>query len=261
MGLPSRNGRARYQEAALAVVFAACVWLLPGAVAAEALPTSGDFHLQRTAEQLLGREGAAAYAGIFRADERLSWEVYLPDNESDGLPGAIVYVSPHESGRVDTGWREVFDRHNFIYIAANGSGNEVAVKKRMALAVLALKALEQQRAVAADRVFVAGFSGGGRVASMLATNFPSLFRGGLYICGVDFWKREFVPDAQRMAENRFVFLTGTRDFNRDETRSVHRKYLKAGARNSKLIVVSGMKHDTPGAQDLDEALRFLDERP
>lgn len=36
-----------------------------------------------------------------------------------------------------------------------------------------------------QQIFVAGFSGGGRVASKLASQYPEVFAGALYICGQD----------------------------------------------------------------------------
>jgi hypothetical protein len=54
-----------------------------------------------------------------------------------------------------------------------------------------------------------------------------------------------------------VFLTGTRDFNRQETSLIHRRYLKAGAQNSKLMVIPGMAHAHPDGPALTEALQFL----
>jgi pimeloyl-ACP methyl ester carboxylesterase len=107
-------------------------------------------------------------------------------------------------------------------------------------------------------MFVTGFSGGGRVASVLATQYPEVFGGAIYICGVDYWKDEQTPSVERLLQNRFVFLTGSKDFNRDETRNVYRRYLKAGAQNSMLMVLPGMSHEHPDAKAMTEALQFLD---
>ena len=96
------------------------------------------------------------------------------------------------------------------------------------------------------------------MASLLASQYPDAFAGAIYICGVDFWKKSQTPKIERLAQNRFVFLTGSKDFNRDETRGVYRKYLKAGAQHSKLMVVPGLRHEHPDAKNLTEALRFLD---
>ncbi len=52
-------------------------------------------------------------------------------------------------------------------------------------------------------------------------------------------------------------MTGSRDFNLSDTRGVYQRYLKAGALNSKLMVVPGMSHELPDGAWLTRALRYL----
>jgi len=134
----------------------------------------------------------------------------------------IVFVSPMKTGRIDSRWREVMDQQNLIYIAANRSANKMATIRRM----------------------------------VMTTRYPEVFTGA-YICGVDFWKKDQTPRVDRLIQNRFVFLTGTRDFNRKETRQIRKRYIKAGAKYTKLIEVPGMGHKHPDATYLTEALQFL----
>jgi predicted esterase len=175
------------------------------------------------------------------------------------VPGVIVYVSPVRSGRIDSRWRTVLDQHNLIYIGANGVGNRIPVNRRMVLALMGLRALERQHLFSGDRIYVTGFSGGGRVASILATQYPEVFTGAIYICGVNYWDEEQPPRIERLAQNRFVFLTGSKDFNRNETGSVYHSYLKSGVQGSKLLIVPAMGHELPDAKALAEALEFLND--
>ncbi|MDH3941856.1 MAG: hypothetical protein OET46_12770, partial [Xanthomonadales bacterium] len=105
--------------------------------------------------------------------------------------------------------------------------------------------------------FVSGFSGGGRVASFLSNQYPTVFSGAIFICGVDFWNEDVISDMERVLNNRYVFVSGARDFNLSETRIVYNKYLKAGAKNSLLEIENGMSHELPNANTLDAALTFL----
>ena len=241
----------------LAVMFLCCGLLFTGKTLAQAPPQSGDIHLQLTLNQLLGEKEAVRYKKIIPGDEQISWEVYVPDNNSTEKPGVLVYVSPRKTGQIDSRWRTVMDQQNLIYISANDSGNRVLVNRRMILATTAIKALAQQHSFTLDRIYVTGFSGGGRVASFIASQYPAVFTGAIYICGVDFWKKDQTPNVSQVLQNRFVFLTGTRDFNRDETSKIYRRYLKAGAQHSKLMVIPGMAHAHPDAPELTEALQFL----
>jgi predicted esterase len=127
----------------------------------------------------------------------------------------------------------------------------------MVMALMALKVLEPHLLVDSTRISVSGFSGGGRVASMLASQYPEVFTGAVYICGVNFWQEELDPRVEQLVKNRFVFLTGSRDFNRDETQNVYRQYLQAGARHSKLMIIPGMGHERPDEANMAEALEFI----
>ena len=240
---------------AILVIFPALM-LAGGAIAETGLKTH-DLQIQTTPSQLLGEQQAARYKKILEPDEPISYEVYLPDNDSTEKPGVFVYVSPMKTGRIDSRWREVMDQQNLIYIAANKSGNKILTIRRMVMATLALRALGQDHEFDTDHISISGFSGGGRIASRLATQYPEVFTGALYICGVDFWKKDQTPRVDRLIQNRFVFLTGTRDFNRTETRQIRKRYIKAGVQHTKLIEVPGMGHKHPDATYLTEALQFL----
>ena len=240
-----------------AIICLCCSFILERAAIASNPTSDNDLQIQTTAGQLLGEDKASRFEKILAPDESISWEVYIPKNDSAEAPGVFVYVSPMKTGRIDSRWREVMDQQNLIYIAANKSGNKTPTIRRMVLATLAVKALGQRYAFDTGHINVAGFSGGGRVASRIATQYPDVFTGALYICGVDFWKKDKTPNVERVIQNRFVFLTGTQDFNRRETRQIQKRYIKAGAQHTKLIVVPDMAHKHPDAAYLTEAVQFL----
>jgi predicted esterase len=243
-------------------LFKACACLCLGltlvepAIAQDA-GSGDDLQIQTTLRQLLGAEQASRYQKIIEPDEPLSWEVYLPESASEEKPGVLVYISPVSSGRIHSRWRRVMDEQNMIYISPNDSGNKVRTIIRMVMATTAVRALGEQFAFDTGNIIVSGFSGGGRVASLVATQYPETFSGAIYICGVDPWEAKHTPKVERLLQNSFVFLTGSKDFNRYETRKVHKRYTDAGARHTKLIVVRGMAHVLPGSETMTEALEFL----
>ena len=231
--------------------------MLPGATYAQNSPTGNELQILQTLNQLLGEEQAELYQKIIPADQAISWQVYLPSNDLSEKPGVFVYVSPRKTGQIDSRWRSVMDQQNLIYIAADDSGNRIGVSRRMVLATMAIRALAQQYSFAQDRIIVSGFSGGGRIASKLATQYPEVFTGAIYICGADFWKKDQTPKLERLLQNKYVFVTGSRDFNLDETRRVHRRYINAGAAQSMLLIIPGMAHAHPDGNALTEALEYL----
>ena len=106
---------------------------------------------------------------------------------------------------------------------------------------------------------MSGFSDDGRTANPVAPEYAQLFTGAIYICGVDFWEGRKPKRMDRVRDNRYVFLTGSKDFNRSETRRVHRAYRRAKVENIMLLEVAGMDHRMPPPEDLAEAIAFLDE--
>lgn len=231
--------------------------LFAGTVTADEAPAGRDLEIETTPLELLGEEGAARYRKILEPDEPIRYAVYYPARQESAPPGVFVYISPGNTGRIDPRWRRVMDERNLVYIAAHDSGNRVRTNRRMVLAVFALHALDGRLSFDASMLHVSGFSGGGRVASLVASQYPEAFTHALYICGANFWKKGQTPRVDRVIRNRFVFLTGSRDFNLADTRRVHQRYLKAGALNSELMIVPGMGHELPDAAWLTRALKYL----
>ena len=152
----------------------------------------------------------------------------------------------------------MLDEKNLIWIGANYSGNRVRVARRVSLALLATALADRDYRIDASRIYVSGFSGGGRTASAVAPEYAQIFRGAIYICGVNFWNARKPKRLDQVRDNRYVFLTGKKDFNRAETRRVHRAYQRADVEKVLLLEVAGMDHRMPPVEDLATAVTFLD---
>jgi predicted esterase len=217
-----------------------------------------NFEIKSSLVDLYGAEQAERYRDILDPDDVITWQVYRPANDGGEPPGVLVYVSPSRTGDMDGRWAKVLDYYNLAFIAADRSGNRQPVTRRMVLATSAIQAVSEQFEINEQRIYVSGFSGGGRVASFLSRQYPAVFSGAIFICGVDFWNEDVIRDMNRVLNNRYVFVSGTRDFNLTETRIVYRKYLQAGAKNSLLEIENGMAHSLPNANTLKTALEFLE---
>ncbi len=220
----------------------------------------GEFSVSATLPELVGTESASRFEGVVALDETIEWEMYVPETYDPEAPaGLMVYISPMDTGRISEGWKDVMESSNLIWIGANQSGNRIRVARRVTYAMVAPAVVARDYQVDATRVYVSGFSGGGRVASMVAPEYPQVFKGAIFICGVNFWGNRKPAQLGAVQANRYVFLTGRKDFNRDETRSAYRSYRKAGAENVLLMDISGMDHRNPSAGKLAEAITFLDD--
>jgi pimeloyl-ACP methyl ester carboxylesterase len=144
--------------------------------------------------------------------------VYLPSQRPASGYGLLVFVPPWPDARVPPGWATVLDRFGLIFVSAARSGNEESpLARREPLALLAAENAIRRYAVDPERVYVAGFSGGSRIALRLALGYPDLFRGAILNAGSDPIGSAEVPLPPRelflrfQSSTRVVYLTGERD--------------------------------------------------
>ena len=138
------------------------------------------------------------------------------------------------------------------------SGNKVQTSRRVLFAVMALPLIQQKYQLNVDRIYISGLSGGGRVASIVATEYAHMFKGAIYNCGVNFWNNKGPNEIELIKQNRFVFITGTGDFNLQDTKNIYAKYKKAGVEKIKLMVIPKMDHENPKRNKFSQAISFLD---
>ena len=222
--------------------------------------STGSYEITKTPLAILGEELAPTYANLIDVNEEVIWEIHVPENyDPNNPPGVMVYISPQNIVNEPNGWLEVTERRNLIWIAARKSGNKEQVSNRISMAMLALPLLQSTYNINTNRIYVSGFSGGGRIASLVATNLPHVFKGALYNCGANFWDTANDEQLLHIKNNRFVFLTGSDDFNLDDTKRVYAKYKKAGVKNIKLMVIPRMGHSNPKRAKFSQALEYLDD--
>ena len=224
-------------------------------------PQTGAFHISETLAGIAGAEAARSVADVVPPDEPITWEMYVPEHyDPERPPGLMVYISPTRSGEMPRGWDRVMDDHNLIWIAANRSGNSVIVGRRAIFAQLAPSVAGRRYELDSERIYVTGLSGGGKMASMVATEHANLFKGAIYNCGVEFWDRQTPRHIELIRQNHYVFVTGTLDQALEPTKKAHRNYLDAGVANSKLMVIRDMTHRNPNRYNFAKAVEYLDAR-
>jgi predicted esterase len=226
-----------------------------------------------------GRQSSAAAwgTGIEMSDfdiEKEKFRLIISGNYSTNSEwGLFVWISPSNQPRIPAAWEPEFAREQLLVVAPYGGGNDRHPLDRCQLALDATCNTCRRFKINPKRIYVGGFSGGARIASMLGVCYSDLFSGTLAVCGVDFYRpvpaaaggyypESYRPDARilgrAMKAGRFVLLTGEKDVNRDNTKSTAEEGFKANGFNNVLYLeVAGMKHDLPGPADLNRALRFL----
>jgi hypothetical protein len=209
-----------------------------------------------TLADLFPPQQTAPLANILPVDQAVKWRVSRPANSEPC--GVVVFVSPTDSGEPQAGWLEVLERENLAWVAAEGFGNRELSARRVLVAIMGLALTRKLGPVDDTRIYIAGMSGGGRVASQVITEFPRLFTGALYIVGADYWKRAAPESLEVIRQRRYVFLTGERDFNREEMLSVARRYRRAGVKGILVLDLPRYAHEYPTPERLGAAIDYLD---
>ena len=188
--------------------------------------------------------------------------------------GLFVYISADDSPGLPAEYEAVLEKRKLLAVAAYKSGNGRNIFDRFRLAIDAAFHLQKRFNLDPGRIYVSGFSGGGRTASMLAVAYADLFSGAIPLCGVNFyteipseggkhWPIGYIPVNEALAiakaKGRYVLVTGEKDFNLANTKAVYEHgFKKEGFKNAKLLEVPGMAHAPAPAEWLDKGLEFLD---
>lgn len=235
-------------------------YLLAPTVSGEAVK-GGELTISLNLIELLGMERGNTFKHIVPADKTLEWSAYIPQSYEPNVPlGLLVFINAGPSGRIPEEWKEIMDRRNLIWIGANNSGNNINTDLRVTYAVLAVVAIGKNNKIDPNRVYISGFSGGSRVASIVAIEYAGLFKGAIYNSGVNYWGKKRPPAYEDIKKNHYVFITGSKDFNLRNTRKVFKRYKRAGIPNIKLIYVPNMVHRNPDMGIYEEAVNYLDSR-
>jgi hypothetical protein len=205
-----------------------------------------------------------------------TFQLVVPKSYSEGERwGMVVWVSPSDTARIPPEWEEVLARRRLLFVGALKAGNHRNILERIQLAVVASAGMRERFQIDERRVYVSGFSGGGRVASMLGVAYADMFTGVASFMGVNFYTDlpsadgkklyppQFIPDDEVLdiakRRSRYVLVSSERDFNRVDTRIVWEQgFKKEGFPAVSYLEVPGIGHAMPSAEWLEKALLFLD---
>jgi dipeptidyl aminopeptidase/acylaminoacyl peptidase len=188
------------------------------------------------------------------------YELFVPArrDRKARLP-LIVFISASND---PAGWRH-FQRlckaRGFLFAGPRGAGNDCPEPKRARIVLDVLDDVRRHYPTDPDRTYLAGVSGGARMACAIAFALPEHFGGVLsLIAGGDLrqepWLRQRVIDRLSVA-----LLTGTKDFNHGEVTRWRGPQLQEVGVQARVWVQPGLGHAIPAEKYLGEALRWLDD--
>ena len=189
--------------------------------------------------------------------------------------GLFIWISPSDTPSIPADWEPVLAARKLLFVGAFKSGNPRNIFDRVRMAVAANTGMRARFNVDGRRVYVSGFSGGGRVASMAGVAYADMFSGTMPFMGVNFYEdilagdgkttygANFIPDDEVLAIAkkfcRYALVTGEKDFNRAGTKTLFEQgFKKEGFANVTYLEAPGVAHNLPPAKWLEQGLDFLD---
>ena len=196
--------------------------------------------------------GATTERVVCRADASQSYALFLPSRYTPQRRWPIIYCfDPGARGRVPVErFKAAAEKYGVIVAGSNNSRNG---SSDVAAAVNAMmKDTGERLAIDPRRVYTAGFSGGGRVATSVALSLGDAI-AGVVACGGGFPPSVTPSKAVTFA----LFATaGTDDFNYPEMRGLTRAFDRLGLTNRFATFDGGHDWLTPALAD--DALAWLE---
>lgn len=236
--------------------------------------TAGEVQVTAAACKRHGWRGAVKKLDL----EQETFSVIIPENyTSKRRFGVLVYISPGKSGlmlspRLDRAkLRQLLADQELVYVGANNTGNDRHFFERLQLALVGAQNMLKAYDGNADRVLVAGLSGGGRMSTIAGRFAPEVFTGVAAICGCNYHRpvpagkgksypvdMTLTPDRERRVRQqvRFALISGVNDFNYANTRAVAKAY-RAANYQAQLFDVPELGHEIPGPEALAQVFDYL----
>lgn len=200
--------------------------------------------------------------------------ITLPDPGHAATPGALIWVSETPSGRVPEPIARACDQLGLVAIGVDHCGDTVGDADRAQRVLDALASVRSSLTIDAGRVYIAGFSGGARIASMMQLAFPDVFAGALAIGGLAShhdaptghedaaWEATLATPTREARETlgtrRLGAVCGSVDFALPEMRS-RASEMRSDGIGVRLEIVGGLAHAIPGGGVCAKMLDWIDD--
>jgi hypothetical protein len=205
-------------------------------------------------------EPPAKWLGSDYDSKKQQYELFVPPgyNAKKSYPLILLVTAskdPGEWGRFES----LCKQQGIIYAAPYDAGNDCPSQKRVRIILDVLDDVRRTYHTDADRTYIAGISGGARIANAIAFALPEHFGGVLSVVASgdlrqEPWLRQRVIDRLSVA-----LVTGETDFNRGEVERLRGPYLKEVGVRTRVWMVPKLGHAMPPGPVLAESLKWLDD--
>jgi len=180
-------------------------------------------------------------------DPAKSYSLYLPSYYSSEKKFPLILAfDPHGSGNLPVEkYHSLAEKYGYILMGSNNSKNGQPINETEAIVSSIFEEISTRYSVDTSRIYLMGFSGGARIASLVA-----LYAGGIrgvIGCGAGF------PGSNQPGRFRFDYigLAGNADFNMNELVNLDELLEQQGFRHA-LIIYDG-KHEWPAKEMMQNA--------
>jgi hypothetical protein len=187
---------------------------------------------------------------VCKADQTLSYSLYLPSNYNlDTSWPVIVCFDPHGEGSLPVGlFKYIAEKKGYIVIGSNNSKNGIDANELSHIVDVLFADCKDKLMIDYKRVYLAGFSGGSRVASSVALTYGAI--AGVIGCSAGFQ----VSEGQKPFD--FIGIAGTDDMNFLEVKQLDNA-LNAWPTKHQFVQFDGT-HKWPSKEILEQALQTLE---
>ena len=184
-------------------------------------------------------------------DSSIFYAVYLPKSYDIKSANRILFIfDAHARGSLPIKkYKTLSEKYNIIIAASNNSKNGQSATERNHVITAFMSDVEKQFNIDNTKIYTAGFSGGARVATLIALFNSNV--AGVIGCAAGF------PQVQNPVNKGFTWVgvVGNKDFNFLELKNLNRQ-LTANGWKSHLLVFDG-KHEWPPEDVMDEAFQIV----
>jgi hypothetical protein len=185
------------------------------------------------------------------SDSLLHYSFYLPNsyNGIDRLP-VLFFFDPHGDGNLPLkNYQSLADKYGYILMGSNDIKNGLPGNYTFPVFQQLLKETESRFLIDSKKLFIAGFSGGAKLAILFAQQLPQI--AGVIACGAS------IPlNGDELPRYYYAGVVGTADFNYLEAQQTFSTFDRNGI-DYTAITFKG-KHQWPPLAQFDMAITGLE---
>lgn len=181
-----------------------------------------------------------------------SYALYRADSvASDAkLPVLFAFDSHGRGEMVVRKYKRLADEHGFLLVASNHSKNGLSPQEQLTIANRMLEDVRLHEKIDESQQFLMGFSGGARVATLVAANHPEI----VSIIGIGAGASPGVDPMSLHCD--WLMIAGQKDFNYLELVDLNESLQNAPFRHAMLEFPGG--HEWPGTIEMNVAFSWME---